>query len=202
MCFLCSVISRDELVIFHSNVRCHCTYCLHTISIHISMKTAQRSKTTINATRANTEVNWTLRMRVAEVECSRPPNVVNTTWYEDKKSLLKRRIIYQCLPRYRLLSGDLWKECGPRGNWTGRDPVCEGKLRCIQYWILCRHSNNSHLRDTVVFSFTTSTRLLGPSRGSEVNGRGWRADYNGGNDWELGNICDYDITIITLMEKY
>ncbi|KAK2192700.1 hypothetical protein NP493_25g07031 [Ridgeia piscesae] len=60
-----------------------------------------------------------------KVECSRPPDVVNTTWYEDKKSLRTRRVIYLCLPRYRLVSGQLWKVCGPRGNWTGRDPVCE-----------------------------------------------------------------------------
>ena len=142
MCFLCSVISRDELVIFHSNVRSHCTYCWHIISIHISMKMLQKSKMTtspINATRADTAVTRTLRMRVAEVECSRPPNVVNTTWYEDKKSLRTRRVIYQCLPRYRLLSGQLWKECGPRGNWTGQDPICEGKQIRILYCMLCRH---------------------------------------------------------------
>ncbi|KAK2192695.1 hypothetical protein NP493_25g07004 [Ridgeia piscesae] len=74
-----------------------------------------------------------------KVECSRPPDVVNTTWYEDKKSLRTRRVIYQCLPRYRLVSGQLWKVCGPRGNWTGQDPVCEGKLRRIIYCMRCRH---------------------------------------------------------------
>ncbi|KAI0238242.1 hypothetical protein LSAT2_011135 [Lamellibrachia satsuma] len=60
-----------------------------------------------------------------KVECTRPPDVVNATWYEDKKSLRTRRVIYLCLPRYRLVSGQLWKVCGPRGNWTGVDPVCE-----------------------------------------------------------------------------
>ena len=55
-------------------------------------------------------------MPFPEVECGRPPDVVNTTWYEDKKSLLTRKVVYQCLPRYRLVSGQLWKECGPRGN--------------------------------------------------------------------------------------
>ncbi|KAK2192697.1 hypothetical protein NP493_25g07027 [Ridgeia piscesae] len=57
----------------------------------------------------------------------RPPDVVNTTWYEDKKSLRTRRVIYQCLRRYRLVSWQLWKVCGPRGNWIGRVPVCEGR---------------------------------------------------------------------------
>ncbi|KAI0231623.1 hypothetical protein LSAT2_018020 [Lamellibrachia satsuma] len=60
-----------------------------------------------------------------KVECTRPPDVVNATWYEDKKSLRTRRVIYLCLPRYRLMSGQLWKMCGPRGNWTGVDPACE-----------------------------------------------------------------------------
>ena len=60
------------------------------------------------------------------VECPRPPKVDNTSWYEDKKSLRQRRIIYKCRPRYKLVSGLLAKECGPRGNWVGDDPVCEG----------------------------------------------------------------------------
>ena len=73
------------------------------------------------------DVTQIRRIRVAEVECTRPPDVVNATWYEDKKSLRTRRVIYLCLPRYRLVSGQLWKVCGPRGNWTGVDPVCEGR---------------------------------------------------------------------------
>ena len=85
-------------------------------------------------------------MRVAEVECSRPPDVVNTTWYEDKKSLRTRRVIYQCLPRYRLVSGQLWKVCGPRGNWTGRDPVCEGS-----YDTIVLHPRGSHVRNGDVY---------------------------------------------------
>ena len=65
-------------------------------------------------------------MSAVEVECPLPPNVVNTTWHEDKKSLRQRRVIYQCLPRYRHLSGQLWKACGPRGDWVGDDAICEG----------------------------------------------------------------------------
>ncbi|KAI0227874.1 hypothetical protein LSAT2_021636 [Lamellibrachia satsuma] len=60
-----------------------------------------------------------------KVECPRPPYVVNTTWSEDKKSLRQRRIIYRCLPRYKFVSGQLSKECGPGGRWIGVDPVCE-----------------------------------------------------------------------------
>ena len=82
-----------------------------------------------------TEVTGMLRMRIAEIECPQPPSVVNTTWCEDKKSLRLRRIIYRCLPRYVVVSGHPYKECGPRGRWVGVDLVCEGrrgKTRTVQ----------------------------------------------------------------------
>ncbi|KAI0220809.1 CUB and sushi domain-containing protein 1 [Lamellibrachia satsuma] len=57
------------------------------------------------------------------VECPRPPKVDNTSWYEDKKSLRQRRIIYKCRPRYKLVSGLLAKECGPRGQLATEEEV-------------------------------------------------------------------------------
>ena len=98
----------------HRHVHTHLHTCMY---IHIHIYTHARTNTH----------SYHFRIRFPEVECSRPPDVVNTTWYEDKKSLRTRRVIYQCLPRYRLVSGQLWKVCGPRGNWTGQDPVCEGR---------------------------------------------------------------------------
>ena len=76
---------------------------------------------------ASTETIRYLHLLIAEVECIQPPDVVNATWYEDTKSLRIRKVIYKCYPRYKLVAGQLWKECGAGGNWTGVDPVCEGK---------------------------------------------------------------------------
>ncbi|KAK2174775.1 hypothetical protein NP493_778g04036 [Ridgeia piscesae] len=55
--------------------------------------------------------------------CSGPPAVANTTWYVDKKSF-EQRVIYKCLPRFHLVSGELAKVCSSDLKWTGEDPVC------------------------------------------------------------------------------
>ncbi|KAK2174781.1 hypothetical protein NP493_778g04043 [Ridgeia piscesae] len=55
--------------------------------------------------------------------CSGPPAVANTTWSVDKKSF-EQRVIYKCLPRFHLVSGELAKVCSSDLKWTGEDPVC------------------------------------------------------------------------------
>ena len=57
------------------------------------------------------------------MRCSDPPAVANTTWCIDKKSF-EQRVIYKCLPRFELVSGELAKVCSSDLQWTGEDPVC------------------------------------------------------------------------------
>ncbi|KAI0236128.1 Sushi, von Willebrand factor type A, EGF and pentraxin domain-containing protein 1 [Lamellibrachia satsuma] len=59
----------------------------------------------------------------AIMRCSDPPAVANTTWFVDKKSF-EQRVIYKCLPRFELVSGELAKVCSSDLQWTGEDPVC------------------------------------------------------------------------------
>ncbi|KAI0239742.1 CUB and sushi domain-containing protein 3 [Lamellibrachia satsuma] len=59
----------------------------------------------------------------AIMRCSDPPTVANTTWCVDKKSF-EQRVIYKCLPRFELVSGELAKVCSSDLQWTGEDPVC------------------------------------------------------------------------------
>ncbi|KAI0236132.1 hypothetical protein LSAT2_013301 [Lamellibrachia satsuma] len=57
------------------------------------------------------------------MRCNDPPAVANTTWCVDKKSF-EQRVIYKCLPRFELVSGELAKVCSSELQWTGEDPVC------------------------------------------------------------------------------
>ena len=72
---------------------------------------------------------YSLNMSLAVKRCSGPPAVANTTWYVDKKSF-EQRVIYKCLPRFHLVSGELAKVCSSDLKWTGEDPVCVG----VCYW--------------------------------------------------------------------
>ena len=67
---------------------------------------------------------------LAVKRCSGPPAVANTTWYVDKKSF-EQRVIYKCLPRFYLMSGELAKVCSSDLKWTGEDPVCVGGYKSV-----------------------------------------------------------------------
>ena len=77
-------------------------------------------------------LNKTITTSLAVKRCSGPPAVANTTWSVDKKSF-EQRVIYKCLPRFHLVSGELAKVCSSDLKWTGEDPVCVGACHSVQY---------------------------------------------------------------------
>ena len=77
-------------------------------------------------------LNKTITTSLAVKRCSGPPAVANTTWSVDKKSF-EQRVIYKCLPRFHLVSGELAKVCSSELKWTGDDPVCVGEYKSVVY---------------------------------------------------------------------
>ena len=75
---------------------------------------------------------YSVTTSLAVKRCSGPPAVAKTTWSVDKKSF-EQRVIYKCLPRFHLVSGELAKVCSSDLKWTGEDPVCVGACYSVQY---------------------------------------------------------------------